>query len=324
VEQTIQLKMLGEVESFKDRFEKPIKAYQPEILQLNIIRKCNLNCKHCHVDASPNRKEIMPKKILRKALEIAKTESILTIDVTGGSPEMNPHFEWFLDLASKLGKKIIVRTNLVILKEKKYRGFLDVYTKYKVELCGSLPNYVEEQSDRQRGYGSFGDAVEVIKKLNEKGYGKKNTDLILNLVHNPVGAYLPGPQSSLEHEYKTRLFQKHGVVFNHLFCITNMPIGRFMEFLLESGNYQEYMTELVAAFNPSVVENLMCRKILSVAYDGTLYDCDFNQMLSLPIREGLNILDLDFSILENREIILHNHCWGCTAGCGSSCQGTPE
>jgi radical SAM/Cys-rich protein len=266
----------------------------------------------------------MSREILQKALEVVKTEPILTIDITGGSPEMNPHFDWFLNIASKLGKKIIVRTNLVILKEKKYRGFIDVYAKYKVELYGSLPNYIEEQSDRQRGCGSFGDAIAVIKKLNKKGYGKKNTDLILNLVHNPIGAYLPGLQSSLEHEYKTKLLQNHGIVFNNLFSITNMPIGRFMEFLLESGNYKEYMGELIAAYNPTIAENVMCRKILSVAYDGTLYDCDFNQMLGLPIEEGLNIMEIDLNKLENREVILHNHCWGCTAGFGSSCQGATE
>ena len=319
-----QLKILEEVKSFRDSVDKPIMASKPEILQLNIIRKCNLICKHCHIDASPDRKEVMSKEILQRALEVAAAESFGVIDITGGSPEMNPHFEWFLDEASKLGKRVIVRTNLAILKERKYRRFIDIYVKNKVELCGSLPNYDESKSDRQRGFGSHSSAIEVIKILNKKGYGKENSDLILNLVHNPVGAYLPGTQSSLEHEYKTKLFLRYGIVFNCLFCITNMPIGRFMEFLLESGNYQEYMGELVAAFNPAIVENVMCRKTISVAYDGSLYDCDFNQMLGLPIGEGLSIMDIDLKKLENREIVLHNHCWGCTAGFGSSCQGAPE
>ena len=318
-----QLSILEKVDSFKDKVGV-IKAGKPGILQLNIIRKCNLFCKHCHVEASPNREEMMSKEILKKALELAKEDSITAIDITGGSPEMNPHLEWFLNEASKLKKRIIVRSNLVILKDEKFKKFSDIYAKNHIEICASVPSYIESKSDKMRGCGSFSDAIEVIKILNEKGYGKDRSDLILYLIHNPVGAHLPGSQKALEQEYKKELYDKYKIVFNNLFTITNMPLGRYLEYLIESGNFKEYMQELINAYNPKAAESVMCKNTLSVAYDGSLYDCDFNQMLCIPINGNSNIMNLNSDDLKDRDIILNNHCYGCTAGFGSSCQGSTQ
>jgi radical SAM/Cys-rich protein len=313
--------------SFQERFESSSKTHlaaaKINVLQINVGKRCNLSCRHCHVDAGPERTEIMPKKILNACLEIAKEKEISTIDITGGSPEMNLHLEWFLGEAGKLGKRIIVRSNLVILLEDAYAGFIDVYAKNGVEVITSLPGYHDAGTNRQRGSGTFSRIIQAMKLLNQKDYGREGSGLVLNIMHNPVGAYMPGSQKALEDEYKNKLFNEHGIVFNRLFCITNMPVGRYLEYLLKSGNFKDYMADLCGAYNPLAAENVMCRSTISVGWDGVLYDCDFNQMLGLRINHGMPETIMDFNIekLKLREIVTGNHCYGCTAGTGSSCQG---
>jgi radical SAM/Cys-rich protein len=325
-----QLRILGSAAgciSFKEKFERSSKASlaatNVNILQINMGKRCNLSCRHCHVDAGPERTEIMPREILSACLEIAKHKEISTIDITGGSPEMNPHLEWFLCEAGKLGKRLIVRSNLVILLEDAYAGFIDVYAENRVEVVTSLPDCHDDKTDRQRGSGVFARIILAMKLLNQKDYGRDGSGLVLDIVHNPVGAYLPGAQEALEDEYKKRLFDEHGVVFNRLFCITNMPVGRYLEYLLKSENFEDYMADLCGAYNPLAAENVMCRSIISVGWDGTLYDCDFNQMLGLRVNHGMPDTIMDFNIekLRSRTIVTGNHCYGCTAGTGSSCQG---
>lgn len=324
MDHTEQLKVLRTAPSFRSALHQPIKAGKPEILQLNITRKCNLSCRHCHVEASSCREEMMPCEILERALVVAGSNSIRVIDITGGCPELNPHLEWFLHDASKLKKRLIVRTNLVILNDEKFRHFIDVYTGNNVELFGSLPCYTRDNTDSQRGQGSFLQAIDVLRTLNRKGYGKEKSGLVLNLVYNPLGAYLPGSQSGLENDYKRELSRNYGVTFNNLFCLANLPVGRFLTDLLESGKFDKYMDTLVAAFNPKAAGKVMCRNTVNVAYNGVLYDCDFNQMLDLPMKGGRTLMDPDLFALEGREIVLGNHCWGCTAGPGSSCQGATD
>jgi radical SAM/Cys-rich protein len=325
-----QLRVLGGSAgciSFKERFERSSKASlaatKINILQINVGKRCNLSCRHCHVDAGPGRTEIMSREILNSCLEIAKHKEISTIDITGGSPEMNPHLEWFLCEAGKLGKRLIVRSNLVILLEDAYAGFIDMYAKNSVEVVTSLPDYHDDRTDRQRGSGVFFRIIQAMRMLNQKDYGIEESELVLDIVHNPVGAYMPGSQKALEAEYKKRLFNEHGVVFNRLFCITNMPVGRYLEYLLKSANFEDYMADLCGAYNPLAAENVMCRSSISVGWDGVLYDCDFNQMLGLRINHGMPDTIMDFNIekLKSREIVIGNHCYGCTAGTGSSCQG---
>lgn len=302
----------------------PITAAGVDVFQMNICRKCNLFCKHCHVEAGPHRTEMMSKALMESCLAILRDNEISTIDITGGAPEINPHLEWFLDNASPLKRRLIVRSNLTLLKEEDYRHFIDVYVRNNVEIVTSLPHYKAEGTDKQRGECAFATIVEVIKKLNARGYGKENSGLVLNLVHNPTGFYLPGSQSALAREYKSRLLQDHNIYFNDLFCITNMPVGRYLEHLQKNDNLADYMSELSNAFNPLAAENVMCKNTISVSYDGRLYDCDFNQMLGLPIETGTHVDAFDREKLSRRKVVLANHCFGCTAGSGSSCQGSTE
>ncbi len=301
----------------------PIKINKIDVLQLNITKKCNLSCKHCHIKAGPNRDEIMSKEILEKCLELAHDKNISTIDITGGAPELNPHLEWFINEASKLNKRLIVRSNLVVLKNNDYKKFIDIYTNNKVEIFTSLPNFNEEKSNRQRGEHFFKNFIEVMLIFNNKGYGIDD-ELIINLVHNPVGVFFPAAQSILEKEYKKRLLSNHGIKFNNLFCLINMPVGRYLEFLDKTENLTDYFNDLCASFNSDTVSNLMCQTTLSIGWDGKLYNCDFNQALSIPIdnNENLNIIDIELDSLIDKEIIFNLHCFGCTAGSGSSCQGS--
>jgi radical SAM/Cys-rich protein len=303
--------------------KNPLAADRIDILQINLGRRCNLSCRHCHVEAGPSRTEMMSRKILSECLEIARKTDLSTIDVTGGAPEMNPHLEWFLGEAGKLGKRLIVRSNLAILLETEYTGFIETYTENRVEIVTSLPDYHADRTDRQRGFGVFNRVIHVMRLLNEKGYARADSGLVLDIVHNPVGTYLPGAQKGLEVEYKKRLLEEHGIVFNNLFCITNVPVGRYLEYLLQSGNFEDYMADLCGAYNSSAAENVMCKTTISVGWDGTLYDCDFNQMLGLHVNHGapVNIMDFDLEKLGNRKIVTGNHCYSCTAGAGSSCQG---
>jgi len=296
-----------------------------EIFQLNIGKLCNQTCAHCHVDAGPDRKEEnMDRATLEKCLEIiASVPSIHTVDITGGAPEMNPHFRWFVEECSALGKKVIDRCNLtIIMANPKYRDLPEFFAKHKVEVVSSLPYFSKKRTDSQRGDGVFEDSIKALQLLNEAGYGKEGGGLNLHLVYNPSGAFLPASQVSLEAEFKRQLKRKFDIEFNSLYAITNLPIARFLDYLLESGNYEEYMHKLVEAFNPGTVEGLMCRNTLSVSWDGYIYDCDFNQMLDLRVNSSVqHINDFDAEKINDRFIALNQHCYGCTAGAGSSCGG---
>ncbi|MFA5101301.1 MAG: arsenosugar biosynthesis radical SAM (seleno)protein ArsS [Candidatus Omnitrophota bacterium] len=295
-----------------------------EILQINVGYRCNLECRHCHVQAGPDRSELMSEKTMKICLRILQENSIPVIDITGGAPEMNPAMPWFLEECALLKRRLQVRTNGVILLEKDFEHFLDLYARLGVEVVVSLPHMDMKITNRQRGDGVYSKLIESIRKLNDKGYGQNDSGLILNLVHNPGGAYLPGLQSSLEQQYRQTLREKFGIVFNHLFCITNMPIGRYLDYLQRTDNYEDYMTALVNAFNPATLADVMCRTTLSVAWDGRLYDCDFNLVLGMTVNHGApeNIADFDFHQLASRQIVTGNHCYACTAGTGSSCTGT--
>ncbi len=327
-EQLRILDRIGDSPSFAGKMREihkfPFTAKGIDILQINLGRLCNLSCRHCHVNAGPARTEIMTMPVLAKCLEILRSVPISTIDITGGAPEMNPYLEWFLAEAGRLNRRLIVRSNLTLLCEEPYRHFIDVFVNNKVEIVASLPDYLEVKSDRQRGAGVFRKVVAAMRELNTRGYGVAGSGLCLDIVHNPVGAYLPGSQAALEHEYHERLLMEHGVRFNQLFCLTNLPVGRYLDYLIESDNLEDYLSILCHSFNPAAVEKVMCLNTLSVGWDGLLYDCDFNQMLGLTVNHGApkNIMDFDIEKLKNREIVINNHCYGCVAGAGSSCQGT--
>lgn len=325
-----QLKILNDHKSFPDfdslyrtTGEKLLTARQIEILQVNIGKMCNQVCKHCHVDAGPDRKEIMTKETMKVCVDILRLNNIPIVDITGGAPELNPDFKWFIHEISNLNKHIIVRSNLTILSANGFEDYAEFIAGNKIEIISSLPFYKAGFTDKQRGEGVFDKSIIVIKKLNSLGYGKDNSDLKLNLVYNPVGAYLPASQESLEKEYKKELWNNYQVVFNNLYTITNMPISRFLDYLIASGNYEAYMEKLINAFNPAAALNVMCRNTLSVGWDGYLYDCDFNQMLELRLNHGApnHIKDFDLNKIEFRRIVTGQHCFGCTAGAGSSCGG---
>lgn len=292
-------------------------------LQVNVGRLCNLSCKHCHLEAGPNRTEVMNHDVMEACLAVCREQQVETIDITGGAPEMNPHIKWFIGEACKICMHVIVRTNLVVMDENEYRSFPEFYAKNKVEVVCSLPYYSESVMDKVRGAGSFNTAIKMLKQLNSLGYGIDEW-LVLNMVYNPAGAFFPPAQAAIEKEYKAKLQTDFGIVFNNLFTITNNPIGRFGEFLKRSGNLTSYMQKLSDAFNPTTLPNLMCRFQISVGYDGTLYDCDFNQAVALPISTKQTIFDLIGKSFEPRKICFANHCYGCTAGQGSSCGGATE
>jgi radical SAM/Cys-rich protein len=327
-EQQELLKRIDRTDPFAERLKScsayPLHASSIETLQINITRRCNISCLHCHVKSSPQRGEEMSKKDLESCLKAALHPDVKTLDITGGSPEMHPHIEWFVREAAKIGKRLIVRSNAAILMEEEYSRFFDIYAETKAEIVVSLPNLNRERTDRMRGSGVFDKVIAALQKLNGMGYGRPNTGLILNLVHNPAGAFLPVPQQVLENDYKTRLRRDHGVEFNSLYCLTNAPVGRFLDFLESSGNLEQYMCVLKDAFNPAAIDNLMCRTTLSVSYDGRLFDCDFNQALDLPVKidSHPHISNFDFEELGRRRITVCSHCYTCTAGAGSSCQGT--
>jgi radical SAM/Cys-rich protein len=314
--------------SFEQRLEDmglyPLKPSGVDILQVNVGYMCNQTCKHCHVDAGPDRKEIMTRETMEHCLDALKNSTIQTVDLTGGAPEMNPHFRWFVDQIVSLGRHVMIRCNLTILTvNAKYRELPAYYRDRGVEIVSSLPYYSASHTDRQRGDGVFDRSIEALKSLNEVGYGDPQTGLKLNLVYNPNGAFLPASQAQLERDFKRQLLEKHGIIFNQLFCITNMPISRFLEFLIVSGNYEAYMEKLVNAFNPSAAFGVMCRNLISVGWDGYIYDCDFNQMLDLKVNilGSAHIRDFNLQALKDREIVVNRHCFGCTAGAGSSCGG---
>uniref|UniRef100_Q3AQ79 Uncharacterized protein n=1 Tax=Chlorobium chlorochromatii (strain CaD3) TaxID=340177 RepID=Q3AQ79_CHLCH len=297
-----------------------------EILQLNIGYRCNLRCTHCHVNGSPERHELMSREVMEQCLVALDKSNATTVDITGGAPEMNPHFRWFIGelRATKPDARILVRTNLTLLTDNKtYSDIPELLKAHRIALIASLPCTTKKTVDAVRGDGVFDRSIAALKLLNSIGYGTSDSALELNLVFNPSGAFLPEAQQQLEHHYRTELQNKYGITFSHLFTITNMPVSRFLENLCTNGTYCDYMKLLVDSFNPTSVKNVMCRTTLSVGWDGTLYDCDFNQMLRLPVECSVpqHINAFDAEVLSKRHIVTNQHCYGCTAGAGSSCQG---
>jgi radical SAM/Cys-rich protein len=326
-----QLKVLNGQEKVADHFDNfisrvghPIRPQYPAVLQINIGKLCNQTCAHCHVDAGPDKKtENMSRETLQKCLDILAKTDIPTVDITGGAPEMNPNFRWFVEECRKLGKNVMNRCNLTIIEANPaYHDLPEFFARNQVHVVSSLPYFTKHRTDSQRGDGVFEDSIKALYRLNAIGYGKEGSGLVLDLVYNPSGAFLPGNQISLEREFKLQMKRRYNIDFNHLFVITNLPISRFLDYLLESGNYHDYMTALTEAFNPSTVDGLMCRYTLSVSWDGFIYDCDFNQMLDLKVDSpSKHIDDFDVQTLMDRNIVVNQHCYGCTAGSGSSCGG---
>lgn len=301
----------------------PLHATGISVLQVNVGKFCNQTCRHCHVDAGPDRTEQMSADTAEACIRVLDVAGIATLDITGGAPELNPSFRHLVRAARALGRHVMDRCNLTILTLGPQQDLAEFLAVHQVEVVASLPYFQPDQADAQRGEGVFEKSIDGLRKLNGLGYGHPGSGLVLNLVHNPVGAFLPAAQDSLEARFRRELDNRHGVVFNRLFTITNMPVSRFLEFLLDSGNYAGYMDRLASAFNPAAAHAVMCRSTLSVAWDGTLHDCDFNQMLDLPVTQGLprHIRDFDLASLAGRPIVTGNHCYGCTAGKGSSCGG---
>jgi radical SAM/Cys-rich protein len=294
------------------------------ILQVNVGKLCNQACHHCHVEAGPKRTEIMSRRVAERAIElVAATPSIALVDITGGAPELCPSFRFLVEESRRLGRRVIDRCNLTILFEPGQEDLAEFFARNEVAVVASLPCYIEKNVDTQRGHGVFKKSIEALRRLNALGYGKPGSPLELDLVYNPIGAYLPPAQAELEADYKEELRARFGIEFHKLFTITNMPIKRFASYLERSGEYEAYMSLLVNHFNPGTVPALMCRSLVSVGWEGNLYDCDFNQMLEMPLGAGpRTIFDLDsLEGLEGGRIATGSHCFGCTAGAGSSCGG---
>lgn len=302
----------------------PLHATGITVFQINVGKLCNQTCRHCHVDAGPDRTESMSRETAELCIAVLAKTDIPTVDITGGAPELNPNFRWLVEQARALGRHVMDRCNLSILLVPSQADLADFLAAHRVEVVASLPYFRASQTDAQRGEGIFEKSIEALRLLNQLGYGRPDSGLLLNLVYNPTGAFLPPKQEAIEAQFRKELRTRHGVEFNHLYTITNMPVSRFLEFLVESGNYEGYMERLANAFNPSAAAGVMCRYTLSVSWDGGLYDCDFNQMLELPLAHGApaHIRDFNPALLHQRRIVTRNHCYGCTAGSGSSCGGT--
>lgn len=303
---------------------RPLTATGLDIFQVNVGKLCNQTCKHCHVDAGPDRtEENMTRETFELCLDAIRRLDRPKVDITGGAPELNPNFRWFVEQVRGLGCHVIDRCNLTVLALRAQSGLAAFLARNKVEVIASLPHFSAERTDAQRGGGIFEKSIAALRKLNGLGYGLPGSDLALNLVYNPTGAFLPPDQKEIEADFRRELEKRCGVVFHSLYVMTNMPISRFLEFLLRSGNYERYMNKLVAAYNPAAAGGVMCRNTLSVGWDGSLYDCDFNQMLELGAGFGAprHIRDFDPARLARRRIVTGQHCYGCTAGAGSSCGG---
>jgi radical SAM/Cys-rich protein len=319
----------SELPTFRDRIKQcgmdVLRPKNLEILQVNLGYMCNQVCAHCHVDAGPDRKEIMTKATMESCLKVIGQSRAHTLDLTGGAPEMNPNFRWFVEEAVKVGiQDFIVRSNLtIIMANKSYNDLPDFFEKHNIHVVSSMPHWTRGKTDTQRGDGVFDKSIKALQMLNAVGYGLPDSPLRLDLVYNPSGAFLPGDQKALEQDFKQALLADFSIQFHNLFAITNLPISRFLDYLIASGNYEDYMYGLVEAFNPSALENVMCTNTLSVSWDGHLYDCDFNQMLHLKVGSSSNhISNFDLEALQKRAIAVSQHCYGCTAGAGSSCQGS--
>jgi radical SAM/Cys-rich protein len=308
-----------------DQGFQSLTARSIQTLQVNVGKLCNQTCHHCHVDAGPQRTEIMTRDTIDQILGVLeRTPQISTVDVTGGAPEMNPHFEHLVMECSRMGRHVIDRCNLTVFFVKGKDHVPQFLADHQVEIVASLPCYSQENVDQQRGKGVFDRSIAALKQLNALGYGIEGSGLLLNLVYNPLGPKLPPPQAELETDYKQELLQHFGLVFNRLYTITNMPINRFLDDLKAQGQTNEYFTLLLDSFNASALDGLMCRTLISVGWDGRLYDCDFNQMMDISVAPPYpqTIDDFDYQTLAQRRIVTEQHCYGCTAGCGSSCSGT--
>tara|TARA_B100000508_G_scaffold141091_1_gene146290 strand:+ start:16169 stop:17233 length:1065 start_codon:yes stop_codon:yes gene_type:complete len=311
-------------EKLKEHGQFPLKPDPLEIMQVNVGYMCDLTCEHCHVDAGPDRKEIMTQETMELILKAIDQVGVKTVDLTGGAPEMNPNFKWFVEELSKRNVHVIVRSNLTILvSNKNFRTYPEFMKEHGIEIIASLPCYTQDNVDKQRGSGVFNRSIEALRVLNELGYGKEGSGLDLHLVFNPGGASLPPDQKGLENDYKIRLKEDWGIEFNNLYTITNLPISRYLDFLLAADKYESYMDTLVNAYNPVAADNVMCKNTLSIDWEGYMYDCDFNQMLQLKVAgDRQHIKDFNHKEILNRYIKIGQHCYGCTAGAGSSCQGT--
>jgi len=328
VDRQLELLRKAKLTPFQDKLAEsdlfPLTTTKLDIFQINVGKMCNQVCKHCHVDAGPDRKEIMTRETMQQCLDAIDKTDCSTVDLTGGAPEMNPDFRWFVEQLSAKGKKVIVRCNLtIIVANKKYNDLPEFFKKHNIEVVSSLPYFNSTKTDAQRGDGVFDKSIKALKMLNDVGYGIEGTGLTLNLVYNPSGAFLPPDQASLQADFKKKLKDRFNIEFNELFAITNLPISRYLEYLVASDNYQGYMEKLVDAYNPVAARGVMCRNTISIGWDGYIFDCDFNQMLDLKVAtKGQHLKDFDLEGLNNRNIIVNQHCYGCTAGAGSSCGGT--
>ena len=300
-----------------------LRAARVETLQVNVGKLCNQACKHCHVDAGPARTEVMTRETAEQVVAAVRRFRVGAVDITGGAPELNPSFRYLVAESRAAGARVLARHNLTVMFEPGQEDLPEFFRAHDVEVVSSLPYFLAEQTDAQRGRGVFDKSVEAMRRLNAAGYGVEGTGLTLDLVYNPVGAYLPPPQASIEADFRRELRARHGLSFNRLYTITNMPVRRFLDYLRRSGNEERYMRKLVAAFNPATVEGLMCRTLVSVDWTGRLFDCDFNQMLELGVHPALpqTIADFDPATFFARPIATDAHCFGCTAGAGSSCGG---
>lgn len=303
----------------------PITRNRLTTIQVNLGYRCNQQCLHCHVNAGPNRTEMMSRETIDQVIEFLQSSGATTLDLTGGAPELNPYFRYIVEQARKYNIRVIDRCNLTILEEEGQEDLAQFLAQHKVDIVASLPCYLKENVDEQRGKGVYDASIKGLQKLNQFGYGKPGTGLHLNLVYNPIGPYLPPPQVTLEDDYKKRLGQEFGISFNQLFTITNMPIKRFGSTLISKGQFHQYMDLLKDAYQQENLESVMCRSLVSVDWQGYVYDCDFNQMLNLPMNIGArpktHIRDIVKVDLDGKPILVLDHCYGCTAGQGSSCGG---
>jgi radical SAM/Cys-rich protein len=301
----------------------PFRAAGIQVLQVNVGKVCNQTCRHCHVDAGPDRQEVMSRATMQMCLDALESANIPILDITGGAPEMNPLFRWFVSEARRLGRQVIDRCNLTILLTPGHRDLPLFLAEREVEVVASLPCYLAENTDAQRGEGVFARSIAALRRLNDVGYGQAGSGRVLTLVFNPRGPSLPPAQAPLEAAYRRELRERYGIVFNRLYTITNMPISRFLDDLLTNKQFEQYMHKLIEAYNPAAAAGVMCRTTLSVGWDGRLFDCDFNQMLDLGVDGDLpqHVRDFDEARLARRRIVTGQHCYGCTAGCGSGCQG---
>jgi radical SAM/Cys-rich protein len=327
-----QLRVLNPAQGSQRRFEEalrssglePLSALNLTILQVNLGKLCNQTCKHCHVDAGPDRRESMSRETAELCIHVVRSARIPVLDITGGAPELNPNFRWLVEQGKALGCHVMDRCNLTVLLLPSQQDLAEFLAAHQVEVVASLPYFLAQPANAQRGDGVFEKSIKALRRLNLLGYGMPGSPLRLNLVYNPGGAFLPPSQQAIELEFRRELRKRHGIEFHSLFTITNMPVSRFLEFLLRSGNYDRYMQRLIDAYNPEAAKGVMCRTMLSVGWDGALYDCDFNQMLGLPLNHGAprHIRDFDAALIGRRRIVVGQHCYGCTAGSGSSCGGS--